>query len=406
MARKYLILIGDGMSDWPIASLGDRTPLEAAEKPNMDYMASHGALGMVQVVPEEMYPGSDVSNLSIIGYDPREVYTGRSPLEAASMGIELGKEDVAVRCNVVALRNDGADSEMEDFSAGHITSAESAELLNDLQEKVKDKGVRFHPGVSYRNLMVWPEGNDRVETTPPHDIHGKKITEYLPRGEGADLLLDLMAASRELFEDHPVNLKRRAEGKPEGNSIWLWGQGKAPRIQTFKEKYGLTGSVVAAVDLIKGIGIYCGLEIVQVPGATGYVDTNYRGKAEHALRELETKDFVLIHVEAPDEAGHNGSAPDKVRAIERIDKEMLSLLLARARDGKDLSMLLLPDHPTPVSIRTHAQEPVPFVIYPAPEGLRSHPGKRYTEADARSTGQFVDIGTRLMGYLIGGRDGT
>jgi len=405
MARKYLILIGDGMSDWPIASLGNRTPLEAAEKPNMDYMASHGALGMVQVVPKEMYPGSDVSNLSIVGYDPREVYTGRSPLEAASMGIALEREDVAVRCNVVALKNSGADSEMEDFSAGHISSAESAELLKDLQAKVEEKGVRFYPGVSYRNLMVWPNGNDAVETTPPHDIHGKKITEYLPKGEGSDLLLDLMAASRELFEDHPVNRKRREEGKAAGNSIWLWGQGKAPRIEPFREKYGLSGSVVAAVDLIKGIGIYCGLEIVQVPGATGYVDTNYRGKAEYALRELETKDFVLIHVEAPDEAGHNGSAPDKVRAIERIDKEMLSLLLARARDGGDLSVMLLPDHPTPVAIRTHAQEPVPFVIYPAPEGLQSHPGKRYTEADARSTGQFVEIGTRLMGYLIGKRDG-
>ncbi|MBI5575671.1 MAG: cofactor-independent phosphoglycerate mutase [Deltaproteobacteria bacterium] len=405
MARKYLILIGDGMADWPIASLGNRTPLEAADKPNMDFMASNGALGMVQVVPKEMYPGSDVSNLSIIGYDPREVYTGRSPLEAASMGISLGMNDVAVRCNVVTLKNDGADSEMEDFSAGHISSAESAELLKDLQEKVGEKGVRFHPGVSYRNLMVWPGGNDAVETTPPHDIHGKKITEYLPRGDGADLLLDLMAASRELFEDHPVNRQRKAEGKAAGNSIWLWGQGKAPRIEPFKERYGLSGSVVAAVDLIKGIGIYCGLEIVPVPGATGYVDTNYRGKAEHALRALETKDFVLIHVEAPDEAGHNGSVPDKVRAIERIDREMLSLIIGRAKEGGDLSVLLLPDHPTPVAIRTHAQEPVPFVIYPAPEGLSTHPGKRYTEADARSTGQFVEIGTRLMGYLVGKRQG-
>ena len=390
------------MSDWPISSLGERTPLEAADKPNMDYMASHGALGMVQVVPKEMYPGSDVSNLSIIGYDPREVYTGRSPLEAASMGIELGREDVAVRCNVVTLKNDGADSEMEDCSAGHITSDESAELLKELQSKVGEKGVRFHPGVSYRNLMVWPGGNDAVETTPPHDIHGKKITEYLPKGEGSDLLLDLMAASREIFEDHPVNRKRRAEGKLAGNSIWLWGQGKAPRMETFVEKYGLTGSVVAAVDLIKGIGIYCGLEVIKVPGATGYVDTNYRGKAEYALRELERKDFVLIHVEAADEAGHNGSAPEKVRAIERIDKEMLSIILARAKEC-DLRILLLPDHPTPVSIRTHAQEPVPFVIYPAPEGLMSFSGKRYTEADARSTGQFVDIGTRLMDYLVGGK---
>lgn len=404
MTRKYLILIGDGMSDWPVASLGGRTPLEAADKPNMDLMASRGALGMVQVVPKDMYPGSDVSNLSIMGYDPREVYTGRSPLEAASMGIELGKDDVAVRCNVVTLKNDGADTEMEDFSAGHITSAESAELLKDLQAKTGEKGIRFHPGVSYRNLMVWPGGNDAIETTPPHDIHGKKITEFLPKGEGSDILLDLMEASRELFEDHPVNRKRREAGKPPGNSIWLWGQGKAPRMETFEKKYGLSGSVVAAVDLIKGIGIYCGLEIIQVPGATGYVDTNYRGKAEYALRELEKKDFVLIHVEAPDEAGHNGSAPDKVRSIERIDSEMLSLILAKAYEGGDLGILMLPDHPTPVSIRTHAQEPVPFVIYPTPEGLNSFPGKRYTEADARSTGQFVEIGTRLIGYLLGRRE--
>jgi 2,3-bisphosphoglycerate-independent phosphoglycerate mutase len=409
MPRKYLILIGDGMADWPVAELGDRTPLEAAEIPNLDYMASNGALGMVQVVPKEMYPGSDVSNLSIIGYDPREVYTGRSPLEAASMGIELGKDDVAVRCNVVALKNDGADTEMEDFSAGHISSAESAELLKTLQDKIGDSypigggesGVRFFPGVSYRNLMTWPGGNDAVETTPPHDIHGKKITDFLPRGDGAELLLDLMAISREVFDDHPVNIKRRSEGKLPGNSIWLWGQGKAPRITPFAEKYGLSGSVVAAVDLIKGIGIYCGLSIINVPGATGYVDTNFRGKAEYALKELEDKDFVLIHVEAPDEAGHNGSAADKVRAIERIDKEMLSLILPRAKDGGDLAVLVLPDHPTPVSIRTHAQEPVPFVFYPVPEGLSSFPGKRYTEADARSTRQFVDIGTRLIGYLLG-----
>jgi 2,3-bisphosphoglycerate-independent phosphoglycerate mutase len=401
MPRKHLILIGDGMADWPIASLGNRTPLEAAEKPNLDYMASQGALGMVQVVPKEMYPGSDVSNLSIIGYDPREVYTGRSPLEAASMGIEVGKDDVAVRCNIVTLRNDGADSEMEDFSAGHISSAESAELLRDLQARIDDRGVRFHPGVSYRNLLIWPNGNAAVETTPPHDIHGKRITEYLPRGEGAELLLDLMAISRDLFEDHPVNRQRRAEGKLPGNSIWLWGQGKAPRITPFAEKYGLSGSVVAAVDLIKGIGVYCGLSVIQVPGATGYLDTNFRGKAEYALKELERKDFVLIHVEAPDEAGHNGSVPDKVRAIERIDKEMLSLILPLARDGGDLGVLVLPDHPTPVAIRTHAQEPVPFVFYPTPEGLANFPGKRYTESDARSTGQFVEIGTSLIGYLLG-----
>ena len=409
MARKYLILIGDGMADWPVEALGGRTPLEAAEKPNMDFMAGSGALGTVQVVPKEMYPGSDVSNLAILGYDPREVYTGRSPLEAASMGVPLSADDVAVRCNVVALKGNGSDTEMEDYSAGHISTAEAAELLASLQasvdrpgSEVAGRGVRFHPGVSYRHLLVWPRGNEAVETTPPHDIHGKKITEFLPRGEGSDLLLELMSVSREVFPDHPVNRRRAAEGKAPGNAIWLWGQGRAPRMPTFLEKYGLTGSVIAAVDLIKGIGVYAGLDVVAVPGATGYVDTNYKGKAEYALRELEAKDFALIHVEAPDEAGHNGNAKEKVRAIERIDKEMLTPILARAKAG-DLGILFLPDHPTPIKIRTHAQEPVPFVVYPAPPGLAAFPGKRYTEADARATGQFVDAGTKLIGFLLAGR---
>ena len=403
MARKFVILIGDGMSDWPVPALGGKTPLEAARKPNLDSMASEGAVGMVQVVPVEMYPGSDVSNLSILGYDPREVYTGRSPLEAASMGVELGEDDVAVRCNVVCLKHSGADSEMEDFSAGHIGTKEAAELLASLQALVDGKGVRFHPGVSYRHLMVWPGGNDAVVTTPPHDIHGKKITEYLPKGDGAELLLELMEISRELFADHPVNWKRVKAGKLPGNSIWLWGQGKAPKMSPFPERYGLSGSVVAAVDLIKGIGSYAGLRVVNVPGATGYTDTNFRGKGEFALRELAERDFVLIHVEAPDEAGHNGDAEEKVRAIERIDAEIVGPLLTSARNEGDLRMLVLPDHPTPVAIRTHSQEPVPFVFYPTPEGLSSFAGKRYTEADAKATGQFVAAGTSLIGYLLGRR---
>lgn len=403
MKEKYVILIGDGMSDWPVPALGGKTPLEAATKPNLDAMASEGAVGMVQVVPVEMYPGSDVSNLSILGYDPQEVYTGRSPLEAASMGVELGKDDVAVRCNVVCLKHSGADSEMEDFSAGHIGTKEAAELMASLQAAVDGKGVRFHPGVSYRHLMVWPGGNDAVVTTPPHDIHGKKITEFLPKGDGAELLLELMAISRELFADHPVNWKRVEAGKLPGNSIWLWGQGKAPKMSPFPERYGLSGSVVAAVDLIKGIGSYAGLRLVNVPGATGYTDTNFRGKGEYALRELEEQDFVLIHVEAPDEAGHNGDAEEKVRAIERIDAEIAGPLLSRARVDGNLRILVLPDHPTPVAIRTHSQEPVPFVFYPAPEGLSSFAGKRYTEADARSTGQTVAAGTSLIGYLLGRR---
>jgi len=409
VSSKYLILIGDGMADWPVPALGNRTPLEAARKPNMDFMAAHGALGMVQVVPREMYPGSDVSNLSIMGYDPAAVYTGRSPLEAASMGIALGPDDVAVRCNIVTLAHEGADSEMVDYSAGHISTGEAAQLLAALQERVDGgnaagsgwEGVRFHPGVSYRHLMVWPGGNDGVATTPPHDIHGKRITEYLPRGEGSETLLDLMALSREVFALHPVNRARRERGLREGNSVWLWGQGKAPRMTSFRDRYGLAGAVVAAVDLIKGIGVYAGLDVLRVPGATGYLDTDYRGKTEAALRALEDHDFVLIHVEAPDEAGHNGNAADKVHAIERIDGEMVGPLLARAREG-GLRILLLPDHPTPVALRTHAQEPVPFVFYPAPSGLGEARGARYTEADARATGLFVPEGTRLLASLLGG----
>ncbi|HEU5361164.1 MAG TPA: 2,3-bisphosphoglycerate-independent phosphoglycerate mutase, partial [Candidatus Deferrimicrobiaceae bacterium] len=293
--------------------------------------------------------------------------------------------------------------EMEDFSAGHISTGEAAELLRALQARVVDRNVRFYPGVSYRHLMVWPNGNDALETTPPHDIHGKNITEFLPKGEGAEILLELMEISREIFPDHPVNRKRTRDGKLPGNSIWLWGQGKAPRMETFRERYGIAGSVVAAVDLIRGIGIYAGLEVVSVPGATGYTDTNFRGKAEYALRELDTKDFVLIHVEAPDEAGHNGNAQEKVRAIERIDEEMVGPILARARNEGDLAILILPDHPTPVAIRTHSQEPVPFLYYPTPAGLSSFPGRRYTEADARATRQFLDSGTRLIGYLLAGK---
>jgi 2,3-bisphosphoglycerate-independent phosphoglycerate mutase len=400
MGNKYIILIGDGMADWPIPSIGDRTPLEAARKPNMDYMAAHGSIGMVQVVPQEMYPGSDVSNLSILGYDPAAVYTGRSPLEAASIGISLAPDDVAVRCNIVTLKHEGADSEMEDFSAGHISTAEAGELLCALQGRVADRGVRFHTGVSYRHLMVWPGGSDGMETTPPHDIHGRRITDFLPKGDGAEFLLTIMEISREVLGSHPVNRVRVAEGKRPGNSVWLWGQGKAPRIPTFRERFGLSGAVVAAVDLIKGIGIYAGLEVVNVPGATGYIDTNYRGKAEHALTQLEEKDFVLIHVEAPDEAGHNGSVEDKILAIERIDQEMLGPILARIREKGDLRVLFLPDHPTPVKIRTHAQEPVPFVLYPPPPGLDAETGRRYTEAEARESGQFLPAGTRLIEYLL------
>lgn len=397
--RKYIILIGDGMADWPVESLGDKTPLEAAVKPNADFMASDGALGTVQVVPVEMYPGSDTSNLAILGYDPAEVYTGRSPLEAASMGVPLAPDDVALRCNIVSLAGVGDDATMADFSAGHITTAEAAELLASLESVAKEHGVRFHTGISYRHLMVWPGGNDKIETTPPHDIHGKIVADFRPKGERSDLLRALMDASVGIFRDHPVNSVRIAAGKLPATTIWFWGQGKAPRMPTYKEKFGLDGAVVAAVDLIKGIGRYAGLDVLEVEGATGYIDTNFAGKAKAAIDALETNDFVLIHVEAPDEAGHNGSAPDKVTSIERIDAEMLGPILSRAKRG-DLSILFMPDHATPLSIRTHSQEPVPFIIWPAPPSLAKTPGRRYTEADARSTGQHVDAGRKLVSHLF------
>ncbi len=403
---KFVIVIGDGMADWKIEALGGRTPLEAAEKEGADRMAREGLLGLVQIVPKTMYPGSDVSNLSILGYDPREYYTGRSPLEAASIGVELSETDVAVRCNIVTIEGDLDNGKMIDYSAGHITTEEATLLLSSLNEKMNGNGVRFYPGVSYRNLMVWEGGAEDVTTVPPHDIMGMPLVDHLPSGDGAEFLVRVMKESREVFRNHPVNERRKAEGKKEASCVWLWGQGKPPKMPPFEDRYGLRGSVIAAVDLVRGIGKYLGLELIDVPGATGYVDTNFKGKGEYCLAQLEKKDFVLVHVEAPDEAGHNGDAEGKVKAIEEIDRHIISPLLARIDDGEDLRILFLPDHPTPVEIRTHSNEPVPFVMYPSPlAGKSCSSGKRYTEDHARESGVFIDMGTELMSLLLSGGQG-
>ncbi len=347
---KYVIILGDGMADEPLAELGGRTPLEYAEIPNMDRIAREGRCGMLRTVPDGFEPGSDIANLSILGYDPRTSYTGRGPLEAASMGVALRDGEMAYRCNLVTVR----DGVMEDFNAGHISSAEGAELLRDLDAALGR--VRVYPGISYRNLMVVPGARGAV-TTPPHDIVGQPVAEFLPRGDDADILLDCMERSREVFADHPVNLRRLQEGKTPATEIWPWSGGRKPSLTPFREKYGLSGGVISAVDLLSGIARLAGMEVIRVPGATGFLDTDYEAKARYAVDALDRLDFVYMHVEAPDEAGHMGSVEEKVRAIERLDKAIGIVL-----DRPDTTVAVLPDHPTPIRLKTHTADPIPFAV--------------------------------------------
>ncbi|NIO16274.1 MAG: cofactor-independent phosphoglycerate mutase [Deltaproteobacteria bacterium] len=398
---KYVVVIGDGMADWKVDSLGRRTPLEAASKPHADFMAKNGVCGLAQIVSKDMYPGSDVSNISILGYDPKEYYTGRSPLEAASIGVDISPTDVAVRCNIVTIEGAIPAGTMVDYSAGHISTEESRRLLTILNAATASLGVEFFPGVSYRNLMVWRNGRESVTTVPPHDIMGKPIRDFLPSGEGSEVLVEIMKKSMEVFSNQTPEAPLTGGKKNSATSVWLWGQGKAPKMPPFEEKFGVAGSIIAAVDLIRGIGIYLGMDIVEVPGATGYIDTNFEGKGKYCLQELEKKDFVLVHVEAPDEAGHNGDAADKVKAIEDIDRHIIGPILERAKGKGDLRVLFLPDHPTPVAIRTHSNEPVPFVMYPKLKNSRDFSAARYTEDEARKTGYFVERGFDLMPIFLG-----
>ena len=367
---KYIILLGDGMADRPHADLGGKTCLQAASTPNLDQLATLGQTGMVHTIPPGFPPGSDVANLTVMGYEPGKYYTGRSPLEAASIGVELGPDDVAFRCNLVTLRITGGKSSgsgrkaiMEDFSAGHISTQEARLLIEEIESKLGSDRIRFYPGVSYRHLMIWKGGKDRIECTPPHDIQDKSIQDYLPRGDGDDIINSLMEGSIDFLQAHPVNKTRQEAGKRMANSIWLWGQGRRPNMPTFREKYGLEGAMISAVDLMKGIGIYAGFEVINVPGATGWIDTNYVGKAEHALWALKTKDIAYVHVEAPDEAGHTGDLKNKIKAIEDFDEFIVGNIIHGMKQFDEYRILALPDHPTPVGIRTHSNDPVPFVIY-------------------------------------------
>jgi len=395
---KYIILLGDGMSDEPNSELNGLTPLEAASTPNMDRLACRGKVGLAATVPEGYHPGSDVANLSVFGYDPRECYSGRSPLEAASMGVQLGPDDVAFRLNLVWLEAHFGKLYMGDFSAGHITTAEANQLIATLQEELGGDQFNFYPGVSYRHLMVWKKGREQLVFTPPHDISTLSIEDYLPQGEGADILQDLANSAQMLLHDHPVNNRRVAEHKVPANSIWLWGHGKKPSMNTYQELFGLKGSVISAVDLIKGIGVNAGLQIIDVPGATGYIDTNYRGKAEYAVASLKTNDFVYVHVEAPDEAAHGGLLKEKIEAIESFDREVVGTILDNLDQIGDCRILITPDHPTPVARRTHTSDPVPYIIFDSRQD-RDSKASAYTEKQAALNGGIVP-GYHLMHMLL------
>ncbi|MCX9084394.1 MAG: cofactor-independent phosphoglycerate mutase [Candidatus Methanoperedens sp.] len=358
---KYIVLIGDGMADYPIPEIGGLTPLQAADTPNMDFIAKHGKCGMARTVPDDKPPGSDVANLSIMGYDPQKYYTGRGPLEAASIGIKLDPDDIAFRCNLITEK----DGLLADYSSGHISSEEARILIKAVDNEL-GKNCRFHPGISYRHLLVMKNGKN-TQCTPPHDVIGQPIEDVLPRGEDSESLISLIRASKPILENHEVNLKRKKAGKNPGNLIWPWGQGKVPNMPLFKDMYGVSGSIISAVDLLKGIGKYAGLNVIDVPGATGYLDTNFSGKAQYALGSLKEHDFVLVHVEAPDEAGHMGNIEAKIKAISDFDEKVVGGMLNELGGFGDYKIMVLPDHPTPISIRTHTREPVPFAVYSSTE---------------------------------------
>jgi len=347
---KYMVILGDGMADEPLVQLGGKTPLEYAKTPNMDRMAQNGACGMLRTIPDDFEAGSDIANMSILGYAPERYYTGRGPLEAVSMGVDLDASDVAYRCNLVTVQN----GIMADFSAGHISSPEGAELLSSLGYRIP--GVMIRPGVSYRNLFVVHDGKGAT-STPPHDIVGKNIADYLPKGGDAALLLQCMDKSREVFADHPVNLARLRAGQSPATQIWPWSGGHKPAFPSFFEKYGKKGGMISAVDLLNGIARSAGMEIITVPGATGYLDTDYAAKGRYAINAIQHLDFLYLHIEAPDEAGHLGNIEEKVRAIEQVDG-VIGMIL-EVFDG---ILAVLPDHPTPIRVKTHTRDPVPFVV--------------------------------------------
>ena len=386
------------MADYPIEELGMRTPLEAARTPNMDFIAKNGSLGQAKTIPDKMTPASDVANLSILGYDPKEYYSGRGPLEAANLGVELEDDDIAFRCNLITT---GGDT-LLDYSAGHIKSAEAEKLIKFLDQKLGTNKMRFFSGVSYRHLLLVKRGSElkleNLKCLAPHDISGQNIIKNLPKGENADLIIKLMLDSREFLVNHEINLVRLDLKENPANMIWLWGQGRKPNMPKFIDKFGLSGSVISAVDLIKGLGRILGLNVINVPGATGYYDTDYEGKAKAGIKSLEKNDFVFVHVEAPDEAGHNGDLREKLTAIERFDQLVVGSFLKYCKNRDDFRIMVLPDHATPLSLKTHTSEAIPFAIYG--KNIAKKGFLNYSEKEAQKSDLYFNNGYQLMEYFI------
>ena len=400
---KYLVLLCDGMADTPNSALNGKTPMELANKPFMDKLATTAEVGMCRTVAAGLKPGSDVANLSVMGYDPKICYTGRSPLEAASIGVDLKDTDVALRCNIVTLSDEEnySDKRMVDYCAGDISTEEAHEIIKMVEETLGNEIYKFYGGVSYRHCLVVDNGTtDLGNMTPPHDISGRVIGEYLSDSENAAPLIDLMVKSYDILKDHPVNKKRIAEGKNPANSIWLWGEGRKPELENFKEKNGVSACVVSAVDLLKGIGICSGMQTPDVAGSTGYLDTNFVGKTKAGIEAFKNgTDLVYLHFEAPDECGHRGEAENKVKAIEYIDSRSLKLMLEYLDScGESFRILIMPDHPTPLDTMTHSSEPVPFMIYDSEKAQKGV--ETFTEATAKSTGIFVEHGPDIMNRLL------
>ncbi|MBR5468575.1 MAG: cofactor-independent phosphoglycerate mutase [Firmicutes bacterium] len=392
---KYIVMLCDGMAGYPLEKYDGKTTMEMAEKPNMDALCKKSIVGMIRTVPAGMKPGSDVANLAAMGYDATKCYTGRSPLEAMSIGIDMKETDIAMRCNLVTLSEDEEyeNKVMADYSSEEISTEEAGELIKVLNENLSTEELEFFRGISYRHCLIWHNGPKTLELTPPHDISDRVVTEYLPKNE---ILLNMMKKSYGLLKDHPVNVARREKGLNPANSIWLWGEGTRPAIPNFTETYNLDGSVISAVDLIKGIGITAGLEVIEVEGATGNITTNFANKGKAALKTLlDGKDYVYIHVEAADECGHRGEAENKVKSIEFIDRDVIGPLLKGLEEaGEEYTIMIMPDHPTPIALKTHTSDPVPFMIY------RSNKEEKgidtFTEKKAAETGIFYETGMELV----------
>jgi 2,3-bisphosphoglycerate-independent phosphoglycerate mutase len=407
---KYIVIVGDGMADRPIQALGGKTPLQVAHKPTIDALAQKSRMGMIQTIPPNLPPGSDVGALSILGYNPNQFLTGRAPLEAAAHGLDLKPGEVAFRCNLVSLSSDKAEFSpkthnaplMEDYSAGNIDTHEARELIHCLQKNLGDEEIQFYPGVGYRHLMVWKAGSLHLSCTPPHDIPHQPIGNHLPSGPAAEKLWSLMTQAAVLLAEHPINVERRRKGQKPANSIWFWGQGTCPKMPSFREKHNLSGCLVSAVDLARGIGRLLGLEVLSVPGLTGYLDTNYMGKVQHSMSALREVDFAYIHIEAPDEASHKGKVEDKVKAIEDLDEFVVAEVLRQTKTLGlgDFRLLFLADHATPVEMKVHTSEAVPFLLFDSREPFPS-PYPRYDEFVSKTQPSLlIENGFQLMPMFL------